>query len=200
MVISSSMVYENATAFPTPEGHELFCPPPFTSYGFQKLMAEYYARAAKLQYDLPYTIIRPFNCVGTYETQYPHALSELVTKCLKKPSSLPIYGDGFQVRSYTNGRDIARGIRLAMESKEAQNEDFNIASPELMTVFGLAKKIWDEIIPERRFDYHSEKTFPFDVRKRIPDVSKAKKILKFEAEIPLIQSIRETIKQARECN
>ncbi|MHC4220471.1 MAG: NAD-dependent epimerase/dehydratase family protein, partial [Planctomycetota bacterium] len=46
VVISSSMVFENATAFPTPEGHERQCPPPASTYGFQKLACEYFVQGA----------------------------------------------------------------------------------------------------------------------------------------------------------
>src|SRR5256714_2176144 len=66
-VISSSMVFESATTFPTPEGAQLLSPPPVSTYGFQKLASEYFARGAQEQYGLPYTIIRPFNCVGIGE-------------------------------------------------------------------------------------------------------------------------------------
>ena len=66
-VISSSMVFESATVFPTPEGAELTSPPPVSTYGFQKLASEYFARGAWQQYQLPYTIMRPFNCVGIGE-------------------------------------------------------------------------------------------------------------------------------------
>jgi UDP-glucose 4-epimerase len=67
VVVSSSMVFESATRFPTPEGHERECPPPHSTYGFQKLATEYYALGASQQYQLPYTIVRPFNCVGIGE-------------------------------------------------------------------------------------------------------------------------------------
>jgi nucleoside-diphosphate-sugar epimerase len=66
-VLSSSMVFESATVFPTPEGAQLTSPPPRSTYGFQKLASEYFAGGAMEQYQLPYTIIRPFNCVGVGE-------------------------------------------------------------------------------------------------------------------------------------
>jgi UDP-glucose 4-epimerase len=61
------MVFERATEFPTPEGAERSSPPPLSTYGFQKLACEYFARGAHLQSGLPYTIVRPFNCVGVGE-------------------------------------------------------------------------------------------------------------------------------------
>jgi hypothetical protein len=67
IVLSSSMVFESSTVFPTPESEVTACPPPLSTYGFQKLACEYYAKGAWEQYKLPYTIVRPFNCVGLGE-------------------------------------------------------------------------------------------------------------------------------------
>jgi nucleoside-diphosphate-sugar epimerase len=97
-VISSSMVYENAAVWPTPEGEQRRCPPPHSTYGFQKLATEYYAQGAWEQYRLPYTIIRPFNCVGVGERRalcerevlsgnvrlaMSHVVPDLIQKVLK---------------------------------------------------------------------------------------------------------------------
>ena len=65
--MSSSMVFESTDHWPSVEGDERTVPPPLSSYGFQKLAVEYFARAAWDQYELPYTIVRPFNCVGIGE-------------------------------------------------------------------------------------------------------------------------------------
>src|SRR6185437_1761612 len=65
--MSSSMVFESTPSWPSHEGQEREVPPPLSSYGFQKLAVEYFARAAFDQYGLPYTIVRPFNCVGIGE-------------------------------------------------------------------------------------------------------------------------------------
>jgi len=65
--VSSSMVYESTDHWPSAEGDERRIAPPRSSYGFQKLAVEYFARAAWDQYKLPYTIVRPFNCVGVGE-------------------------------------------------------------------------------------------------------------------------------------
>ena len=131
IVVSSSMVYESATVFPTPEGAQLTSPPPISTYGFQKLASEYFAKGAWEQYQLPYTIVRPFNCVGIGERRalrdtdimsgnvklaLSHVVPDLVLKVLKGQDPLHILGDGTQVRHYTYGGDLAHGIRLAMES------------------------------------------------------------------------------------
>src|SRR3989344_753505 len=64
LVMSSSMVYESSAIFPTPELVLGAIPPPVSTYGFQKLSCEYFAKGAYEQFQLPYTIVRPFNCVG----------------------------------------------------------------------------------------------------------------------------------------
>src|SRR3954452_2821029 len=59
--VSSSMVFEGATTFPTWEDHVTECPPPLSAYGFSKLMGERYCRAAAEEHGLRFTICRPFN-------------------------------------------------------------------------------------------------------------------------------------------
>src|SRR5712691_8027178 len=57
--IISSMVFESTDRWPSVEGDERRVAPPLSSYGFQKLAVEYFARAARDQYGVPYTILRP---------------------------------------------------------------------------------------------------------------------------------------------
>lgn len=209
LVISSSMVFENTDIFPTPEEEVKKCPPPLSTYGFQKLSCEYFCKGAFEQYGLQYTIVRPFNCVGIGEEEavgehevksgniklmLSHVLPDLINKTLKGQDPLCILGTGEQIRCYTNGKDIARGIVLALESEKSINEDFNISTPESMTVLELAKIVWDNINPDRKFTYILEPGFEYDVQKRIPDVTKAEKILNFKAEISVEDSVKEVIK------
>src|ERR1700757_5150242 len=151
-VMSSSMVFESANVFPTPEGAQLTSPPPRSTYGFQKLATEYFARGAHEQYRLPYTIVRPFNCVGIGERRalrdkevmsgnvklaMSHVVPDLVQKVLKGQDPLHILGDGSQVRHYTYGGDLARGIVEAMQRPEALNQDFNLSTAASTTVLEL---------------------------------------------------------------
>lgn len=199
-VVSSSMVFENATIWPTPEGHQRACPPPFSTYGFQKLATEYYAQGAWEQYKLPYTIVRPFNCVGIGERRaktekevmsgnvklaMSHVVPDLIQKVLRGQDPLHILGDGGQVRHYTYGADLAQGIRLCIERPEARNEDFNLSTAESTTVLDLARVIWAKTRPGVPFRYTSDAPFPYDVQRRVPDVSKAERVLGYRATTPL---------------
>ena len=207
-VLSSSMVFENTNVFPTPEGEERRCPPPSSTYGFQKLACEYFARGAWEQYKLPYTIIRPFNCIGIGEKRskggkevfsgnlklaMSHVVPDLAYKTLMGQDPLHILGDGKQIRHYTYGGDLAEGIRLCIEKKEAFNEDFNLSHPKSTSVLELAKIIWQKINPDKPFRYVCDPPFRYDVQKRIPDVSKAKKILGWEAKTSLDKALDEII-------
>jgi UDP-glucose 4-epimerase len=207
--ISSSMVFESATSWPSYEGQERQIPPPLSSYGFQKLAVEYFARAAHDQYGLPYTIVRPFNCVGIGEQRalgetemlsgnvklaMSHVVPDLVQKVLKGQDPLHILGDGLQVRHYTYGGDLARGIVAAMEHPDALNDDFNLSTAASTTVLELARMIWEKIrgssIP---FRYVSDTPFEHDVQRRVPQTEKAERVLGFRASTSLNEMLDEVI-------
>ncbi|MDR3638964.1 MAG: NAD-dependent epimerase/dehydratase family protein [Isosphaeraceae bacterium] len=212
-VISSSMVFENAEHFPTPEGEQRRCPPPSSTYGFQKLATEYFAQGAREQYGLPATIIRPFNCVGIGEKRarcdhevlsgnvrlaLSHVVPDLVQKVLKGQDPLHLLGDGQQVRHYTYGGDLARGIRCAVESPAALNEDFNLSTTQSTTVLELAELIWRKVRGDEPFRVIFDPPFPYDVRRRIPSVEKAQRLLGFEATTTLSEALDEIIPWIRE--
>ena len=207
-VMSSSMVFESTERYPTPEGDQLTSPPPLSTYGFQKLACEYFAKGAREQYGLPYTIVRPFNCVGIGEHRavtdkevlsgdvklaMSHVVPDLVQKIIKGQDPLHILGDGSQVRHYTFGADVARGIRLAMEHPDALNDDFNISTSKSTTVLELAETIWKKLKPDTPFRYVSDEPFTYDVQKRVPDCSKAKRVLGFEAATNLDETLDNVI-------
>ena len=207
--LSSSMVFESADSWPSREGQEHEIPPPLSSYGFQKLAVEYFAKAAFDQYGLPYTIVRPFNCVGTGERRalgdveilsgnvrlaMSHVVPDLVQKILKGQDPLHILGDGSQVRHYTYGADLAAGIVAAMEHPGALNEDFNLSTTQATTVLELARAIWTFIKgPDAPFHWVSDPPFEHDVSRRVPATDKASRILGFEATTGLESILEEVI-------
>ncbi len=207
-VVSSSMVYESTSTYPTPEGEQRRCPPPHSTYGFQKLSAEYFAQGAWEQYELPYTIVRPFNCIGVGEKRalcdreimsgnvrlaMSHVVPDLVRKVLKGQDPLYILGDGSQVRHYTYGGDLARGRRLAIESDMARNEDFNLSTATSTTVHELAEMVWRKVKGDAPLRLISDDPFPYDVQRRVPDVQKAMDILGFKATTSLDEALDEII-------
>ena len=207
--LSSSMVFESAAEWPSYEGQQNEIPPPLSSYGFQKLAVEYFARAAWDQYQLPYTLLRPFNCVGTGESRalgdaeilsgnvllaMSHVVPDLVQKVLKGQDPLHILGSGDQVRHYTYGGDLAVGVVTAMEHPDARNEDFNLSTEQGATVRELAEVIWRKVkgtgVPLRLV--HDD-PFEYDVQRRVPGTDKAKRVLGFEAPTTLETMLDEVI-------
>jgi nucleoside-diphosphate-sugar epimerase len=157
---------------------------------------------------LTYTLCRPFNCVGIGEARaktgrdimsgnvtlaMSHVVPDLVQKLLRGQDPLHLLGNGNQIRHYTYGGDLARGIRMAIENPAADNEDFNLSSPVGHTVLELAEAIWKRVNPGRPFRYVSDKPFEHDVQRRVPDVEKAKVILGFEATTTLGQMLDEVL-------
>jgi nucleoside-diphosphate-sugar epimerase len=207
--LSSSMVYENTNSWPSVEGDQYRISPPSSSYGFQKLAVEYFARAAWDQYKLPFTIIRVFNCVGIGESRalnakvilsgkvqlaMSHVLPDLVQKTLKGQNPLRILGDGSQIRHFTYGGDLANGIVMTLDNQNCRNEDLNISTDESINILQLAEIIWKKIKGNHEpFEYVIDESYPYDVQKRIPDTSKAKKLLGFEAKTSIDEILNEVI-------
>ena len=213
--LSSSMVYENTAAWPSPEGQEREIPPPLSSYGFSKLAVEYFARAAWDQHRLPYTILRPFNCVGAGEGRplggqeilsgnvklaMSHVVPDLVAKVLKGQDPLRILGSGEQLRHYTYGGDLARGIVTAMEHPAALNEDFNLSTAQGTTVRELAALIWRKIRGDVPLRLAFDAPLEHDVQRRVPATGKAKRVLGFEATTTLDAMVDEVIGWASQGN
>ncbi|MBQ9538557.1 MAG: NAD(P)-dependent oxidoreductase, partial [Treponema sp.] len=207
-VLSSSMVYESTEHYPTEEGDEYRCAPPLSTYGFQKLACEYFAKGAWEQYQLPYTIIKPFNCVGTGEQRaknekvimsgnvklaMSHVVPDLIQKVYKGQDPLHILGEGNQIRHYTYAGDLAEGIRICVENPKAVNDDFNLSTPVSTTVRELAEKIWRKLKGDKPLSFVSDPAFHYDVQKRVPSVEKAKRILGFEAKTSLDATLDEVI-------
>jgi len=123
---------------------------------------------------------------------------DLVQKVLKGQDPLRLLGSGDQVRCYTYGGDLARGIGTAMRHPAARNQDFNLSTPVATTVLELAQLVWDKIHGGRkRFAWVSDPPYPHDVQMRVPDVSKARDVLGFEATTTLDEMLDEVIPWVR---
>jgi len=202
--LSSSMVFESTEHWPSAEGDERRIPPPLSSYGFQKLAVEYFAKAAWDQHKLPYTIVRPFNCVGIGEgralgdVEVPsgnvtlamsHVVPDLVQKIVKGQDPLHLLGTGDQIRHYTYGGDLARGIVTCMSSEAAYNNDFNLSTAESTSVRELAEAIWQKIKGDAPLTIVHDPAYEYDVQRRVPDVTKAREVLGFECTTSLDQML-----------
>ena len=201
--VSSSMVFERAFEFPTPESHLFDCPAPRSAYGFSKLAGEVYCRALHDEHGLPYTICRPFNAYGPGEMPedepgIAHMVPDVIRKVLSGVRPLPIFGSGEQTRTLTHVDDIASGIVCAMGHAAAENEDFNVSASEERTVAEIARVIWEECGEDpEAFELEHLPSFEVDVQRRWPSVEKARELLGWEAQIGLRKGIAGTVEWLR---
>jgi nucleoside-diphosphate-sugar epimerase len=202
--VSSSMVFERATEFPTTEEHIRHTPIPDSAYGFSKLAGEVYCRALHDEHGLPFTICRPFNAYGPGEMPLDepglaHLVPDLIRKVLSGRRPLQIFGSGDQTRTLTHIDDIASGIVRAMAHPAGQNEDFNISASQELTVAEIARIVWEECgQPASEFSLERVSSFEVDVARRWPSVEKARRVLGWEAEIGVREGIAQTVDWLRE--
>jgi UDP-glucose 4-epimerase len=186
LLVSSCHVYGKTSLSGAREGDELRrCPP--TSYGLHKLAAEMLVRDAHAQHGLPFTIVRPFNCVGLALGGRcdggGRLLPDLVAG-VRRGGPLTILGSGGQTRNYIHARDVARGIRLCLEHDAAIDEDFNLTSGQPTTVLDVARLVWRRLRSDP-FRHRSLACAALDLTTNVGCGRKAADLLGFRALVPL---------------
>lgn len=196
--ISSSMVYESTTTFPSKEVDVDKIPPPISSYGFSKLVGEQYCKAFFDQFGLKYSICRPFNAYGAHEyptdsVGYAHVIPDMIKKILSGQYPLEILGDGEQVRCFTHVKDLAAGIVAVMESKRTVGKTYNIANPQPITILELTQTLWRLLEIKKPLKVKYKKGFSHDIKKRIPDITEIIKETSWKPTIDFKQGLSETV-------
>jgi len=196
--ISSSMVFESTSEFPSKEEDITKIPPPVTAYGFSKLTGEWYCKAFWDQYKLPYSICRPFNAYGINEFPeaepgFAHVIPDLVRKILSGQYPLELLGDGNQTRCFTHVTDVAGGIIAVALNLKGQNQDFNIGNHEEITMLELAKKIWEVMKIKKPLKVKFVKGFKYDIKRRVPNITKVKKMINWQPQVKFEKGLSELV-------
>lgn len=190
LYVSSSMVYESATQFPSKESEVDNIQSPITAYGQSKLLCEWQCKAYEKEYGLKHIIIRPFNAIGQEKPDpnfigYSHVVPDFVCKIKNGAGSeenpLEILGNGQQVRHYTSSDEIANGLLTCLFSSKSIGQDFNIAVNKGHTVIQIAQLINKVMRPGKSLFVKYVKGFNHDVQFRSPDTTKMKEYFGWEA-------------------
>jgi UDP-glucose 4-epimerase len=200
--VSSSMVFERAGEFPTPEDAIDRYPPPFSAYGFSKLVGEWYCRAFHEQFGTPFAIVRPFNAYGPGE--YPegepglaHVIPDLIRKILSGKRPIELLGDGSQTRSFTYVDDVAEAVvRVGLDAK-GEGENFNVGTGVETSVMELLHLLWTICDVHGEPDVQSTTPLGVDVQRRVPDITKIQTALGWSARTSLEDGLRRTVEWFR---
>lgn len=167
------------------------------SYSTTKAVCEHMIHATHRMYNLPTVVVRYFNAYGP--RQRPHfVISAMIYRVLKNQNPI-VYNTGAQTRCFTYIKDVIKGTIAAANSPKANGEVFNIGSTRETRIKDLAQLIiklagksdtlhCEQVETKKLFGGKYE-----DLSRRVPDTTKAKKLLGWQAETPLEQGLKESI-------
>ncbi len=199
---SSSEVYGNPRRFPTSEDEPPNLDPPMEkrwSYAVSKLFGEYLCLGMKAEGKLDTVILRYFNAFGPrlVGTPYGQVVAIFIRDVLRGVAPT-IHGDGMQTRTFTYVDDTVEATIRAAQNERAIGEVFNIGSGEEVAILELADKIIGTCGRAGQMKPVHVKPLPADSSRRLPDTTRAKEILGFEAKTSLREGLEKTVQWFRE--
>jgi len=203
--LSSSMVYERSETWPHKEEDTDNITVMSTSYGLSKYIGERVTQSYHQQYGIEHVIWRPFNIITPFEAPeeegFSHVFVDMIEKILvKKQNPLNVFGDGEQIRCFTNIYDVADALTRYSLVDKSRNQVFNIGNPEPVTIRELAAKIvvigkkYGLLPDDYLLTFNPQPIYADDVKKRIPDTSKMKEVFGWEAKIKVDESLEGYVK------
>jgi nucleoside-diphosphate-sugar epimerase len=197
--LSSSMVYEQDDP-PHNEVDVWASEVPSTDYGLSKVVGERLSMAFNEQYDVNYTIWRPFNIITPYEKSedeagISHVFADFLRKILvEKQNPMEIFGDGEQIRCFTWIDEVAKAIATQSFAEPTTNEAYNLANPEPVTMKELARRIFQKgrdraIVEGDSLEFDHIPIYDDDVKERIPSVEKAEADFGWDPDVKLEESL-----------
>ena len=202
---STSDVYGKSTELPFKETSDLVIGNPEVkrwAYAISKMFEEQLLYAYHERYGVDVISLRFFGGYGPNQnlTWWGGPQSVFINSALDD-KEMEIHGDGLQTRSFTYVSDHVDGIIWAIERPEANNMVFNLGSTQEITIEGLARLIWRLVHGDKPAKMHFIPYTTFgkyeDVRRRVPDITRARQVLGFEPQVDLETGLRQTIEWQR---
>jgi UDP-glucose 4-epimerase len=196
---SSSEVYGNSKEIPYKENAKLN---PVSTYGKSKMLTEKYLTLLHKTKKIKIGIARLFNVYG-FNQRNTFVIPIFIDLALKnKP--LTIFGDGEQIRCFTYVEDAVKGLVKFLEYEKNSFEIINIGKSQEYTMKQTAKIILKSIPKSKSkiiyipYGTKGVREEGLEIRRRVPSVEKAKRLLNFEATISLEKGIKKIIKKYEE--
>lgn len=187
---SSSMVYGNFLRLAADEEHPTN---PICNYGTTKLAGEVLTRGMSNRYEFEHTIIRPSAVYGP--TDYNHRVTQIFIEKALKGEPLTLQGGGESKLDFTFVEDLAEGFVLALKSKNAINNTFNITRGESRSLKELAGIIGAHIPNVKTIETPQEMKRP---ERGTLDISKARSLLGFNPMYSLEKGMAKYISYVKE--
>jgi UDP-glucose 4-epimerase len=204
LITSTSEVYGKGNHVPFKEGDDRTYGATIKSrwsYATSKAVDEFLALAYFHEKKLPVVIVRLFNTIGPRQTgSYGMVVPSFVQQALLG-HPITVYGDGEQTRSFTYVDDVVYALLQLMEHPQATGEVFNVGNSEEISINDLASLVKKMVGSESQivhisYDEAFEKGFE-DMQRRVPDITKIKKLIGFKPTVSLEESIRRIIEYYR---
>jgi UDP-glucose 4-epimerase len=198
LIASTSEIYGKNNKVPLNEEDDRIIGHPLKSrwsYSEAKAVDESLAYFYFQEKGLPIRLVRFFNTVGPRQVGHYGMVVPRFVSAAVKDEVLNVYGNGEQIRCFCHVSDAVRALLLVMDSDKAIGEVFNVGNNEQISIMDLAKKViavTGSSSAIERMDY--EKAYPAgfeDMERRVPDISKIKRVLGWQPEIGLEQIIKD---------
>lgn len=188
---STSEIYGTAQYVPIDEKHPVN---PQSPYAASKASADHFALAFCRSFDLPVTIVRPFNTYGP--RQSPRAvIPTIITQLLRKDCKEIKLGSLRPTRDLMYVKDTARGFLAASINEEAIGEVVNLGTGQETSIGELAEKVFMIMGKQISVKVDEKRVRPekSEVYRLLCDATKAKELLGWEAKVSLSDGLQETI-------
>jgi UDP-glucose 4-epimerase len=171
-------------------------------YAATKSLDECLAFAYWQEKRMPVVVVRFFNTIGPRQTgRYGMVVPRFVEQALQG-EPITVYGDGQQTRCFTDVRDVVRAITALMGADQALGEVFNVGQSSEISIEGLARRILDlaesnseiSLVP---YDQAFASGEFEDMRRRVPNVEKLRRVVGFSPAIPLEETLGHIVEERR---
>ncbi|WP_042700623.1 NAD-dependent 4,6-dehydratase LegB [Methanocorpusculum bavaricum] len=190
LVTSTSEVYGTAQYVPIDEKHPYQGQSPYSA---TKIGADRLAESFYRSFDLPVSIVRPFNTFGPRQSARA-VIPTIITQLLSGSKEIKL-GSLTPTRDYTYVKDTVKGFVSIAESKNTIGQEINIASQYEISIGELAQELIDLINPDAKIICDEQRLRPekSEVNRLFGSNEKILKLTGWKPEYTLAKGLAETV-------